>query len=62
MGEHETQLVSRKGNTYKSFLELSAAIHLDLDCEAVLDGEIVCLDGAGRPQFYELLRRPGFQH
>ena len=36
-----TKLVSRKGNTYKSFRDLCAAIHLDLDCEAVLDGEIV---------------------
>jgi bifunctional non-homologous end joining protein LigD len=59
VGEHETRLVSHKGHTYKSFLELCAAIHLDLDCEAVLDGEIVCLDAAGRPQFYDLLRRRG---
>jgi len=57
VGEHETRLVSRKGNMYKSFLELRATIHLELDCEAVLDGEIVCLDAEGRPQFYELLRR-----
>jgi bifunctional non-homologous end joining protein LigD len=25
----------------------------------VLDGELVCLDGDGRPQFYDLLRRRG---
>jgi bifunctional non-homologous end joining protein LigD len=30
---------------------------MELDCEAVLDGEIVCLDSNGRPQFYDLLRR-----
>ena len=48
VGEHETRLVSRKRNTYKSFLDFCAAIHLDLDCEAVLDGEIVVLDQAGR--------------
>jgi len=57
VGEHETRLISRKGNPYKSFLDLCAAIHLDLDCEAMLDGEIVVLDQGGRPQFYELLRR-----
>jgi bifunctional non-homologous end joining protein LigD len=27
--------------------------------EAVLDGEIVCRDAEGKPQFYELLRRRG---
>lgn len=27
--------------------------------EAVLDGEIVVVNGSGRPQFYELLRRRG---
>jgi bifunctional non-homologous end joining protein LigD len=32
---------------------------VSLNCEAVLDGEIVVLDGTGRPQFYELLRRRG---
>jgi bifunctional non-homologous end joining protein LigD len=59
VGEYETRLVSRKGNTYKSFPDLCAAIHIDLDCEAVLDGEIVVLDSDGRPMFYELLRRRG---
>ena len=57
--EHETRLISRKGNTYKRFLELAAAIHMELDCEAVIDGEIVCLDSEGRPRFYDLLRRRG---
>ena len=55
--EHETRLVSRKGNVYKSFVQLACAVHLD--CQAVLDGEIVFLDAEGRPQFYELLRRRG---
>jgi hypothetical protein len=32
--------VSRKGNVYKSFPGLCAAIRTHLDCEAVLDGEI----------------------
>ena len=55
----ETRLVSRKGHTYEGFADLCAAIHLNLDCGAVLDGEIVCLDSSGRPQFYSLLRHRG---
>jgi bifunctional non-homologous end joining protein LigD len=51
--------LSRRGNVYKRFAELAAAIHIELDCQAVLDGEIVCLDENGRPQFYDLLRRRG---
>jgi len=54
-----TRLVSRRANTYKSFPRLCSAIHSAIACEAVLDGEIVCLDAHGRPQFYELLRRRG---
>jgi bifunctional non-homologous end joining protein LigD len=59
VGPDETRLVSRKGNVYKSFSGLCAAIHTGLGREAVLDGEIVILDAEGRPQFYELLRRRG---
>jgi len=59
VGEDQTRLVSRRGNVYKSFPGLCAAIHIDLDCEAVLDGEIVRLGSEGRSQFYELLRRRG---
>ena len=47
----QTRLVSRKGNVYKRFIELAAAIHIELDCEAIIDGEIVCLDANGRPRF-----------
>jgi bifunctional non-homologous end joining protein LigD len=54
-----TRLVSRRGNSYKSFGRLCEAIGAELHCEATLDGEIVCLDAEGRPQFYELLRRRG---
>ena len=54
--EDQTQLVSRRGNTYKSFPDLCAAIHIDLDREAVLDGD-VCLDANGRARFYDPLRR-----
>jgi bifunctional non-homologous end joining protein LigD len=59
VGEHETRLVSRRGNVYKSFPNLTLLFTIDLDFEVVLDGEIVCLDAEGRPQFYELLRRRG---
>ena len=59
VGQDETRLVSHRGNVYKRFTELATAIHIELDCEAVLDGEIVCLDANGRPQFYDLLRRRG---
>src|SRR5215469_702344 len=53
------ELISRKGNVYKSFSALSAGIATALACEAVLDGEIVHLDAEGKPQFYQLLyRRP----
>lgn len=54
-----TRLVSRRGNVYRSFQRLYAAIQAELKCEAILDGEIVCLDSEGRPQFYDLLCRRG---
>jgi bifunctional non-homologous end joining protein LigD len=59
VGPDETRLVSRKGNVYKSFPGLCAAIHTNLHRQAVLDGEIVILDAEGRPQFYDLFRRRG---
>jgi len=58
-GEH-ARLLSRRGNPYKSFGELSSWIarHLKVD-NAVLDGEIACLDSEGRSQFNELIYRRG---
>jgi bifunctional non-homologous end joining protein LigD len=50
------ELLSRKGNALKSFESLRAALAC-LGHNAVLDGEIVCLDAAGKPRFYELFRR-----
>jgi bifunctional non-homologous end joining protein LigD len=53
-----TKLVSRKGNTYKRFDELCAGITNTLKVkDAIIDGEIVCLDGEGRPRFDWLLHR-----
>ncbi len=58
-GEH-ARLLSRRGNQYKSFGELSTWIGRHLKVEnAVLDGEIACLDSEGRSQFNELLYRRG---
>lgn len=51
-------LVSRKGNVYKTFAGLCSGIRDAINCrDAVLDGEIVHLDSAGKPQFYSLLHR-----
>jgi ATP-dependent DNA ligase len=52
------ELVSRNGNTFRGFAELAGWIaeHLRLE-DAVLDGEICCLDPDGRPNFRALLFR-----
>ena len=56
----QAELISRRRNVYKSFAGLCAALKRALAGRAaVLDGEIVCLDPEGRPQFYGLLRRRG---
>src|SRR5262245_51665602 len=54
----QCQLVSRNGNVFRGFAELAAWIaeHLRVD-SAVLDGEIACIDEAGRPVFRDLLFR-----
>jgi len=54
----ECRLVSRKGTVYKSFAPLREAIANELRAkDAILDGEIVCLDSDGRSIFKELLYR-----
>jgi ATP dependent DNA ligase domain len=51
-------LVSRKGYTFKSFPGLCEGLAPDLrGRRCVLDGEIVCLDSYGKPQFRNLLFR-----
>jgi bifunctional non-homologous end joining protein LigD len=51
------KLVSKKGHAYARFDSLCREIGRALSAhEAVLDGEIICVDSAGRPQFYDLLR------
>src|SRR5947209_10269545 len=52
------RLVSRNGNTFKSFPGLFEGLTRDLrGRRCVLDGEIVCLDADGKPQFRDLLFR-----
>jgi bifunctional non-homologous end joining protein LigD len=52
------ELVSRNGNTFHGFAELAdwLAMHLKVQ-DAVLDGEIACIDEEGRPIFTDLLFR-----
>jgi len=53
------RLVSRNGNTFKSFPGLCEGLARDLkDRRSVLDGEIVCVDEDGKPQFRDLLSVP----
>jgi bifunctional non-homologous end joining protein LigD len=54
-----TQLISRNGNPFSSFADLCKGLTLPLGGKTVLDGEIVCLDKRGRPQFRDLLFHRG---
>lgn len=52
------ELVSRNGNTFRGFAELATSIAHNLRVEsAVIDGEIACVDDAGRSVFRDLLFR-----
>jgi bifunctional non-homologous end joining protein LigD len=53
------RLVSRNGNEFKSFSILNTAIASEIKTSSVIDGEIVCLDGSGKPQFRDLLFHRG---
>lgn len=56
----QTRLISRRGNVYRLFDPLRAALAETFGKrDVLLDGEIVVLDAEGRPQFYDLLRRRG---
>jgi bifunctional non-homologous end joining protein LigD len=54
-----TQLISRNGNHFSSFDDLRKGLTLPVTRKTVLDGEIVCLDKCGRPQFRDLLFHRG---
>ena len=54
------RLISRNGNRFSSFGELEKLIEVGLLANnTVLDGEIVCVDAKGHPQFEDLLFRRG---
>jgi bifunctional non-homologous end joining protein LigD len=56
-------LVSRNGYRFSDFRELEDSISRALKGRtAILDGEIVCLDGKGRSVFAPLLDREGFPY
>jgi ATP dependent DNA ligase domain len=54
-----TELTSRNGHPFNSFDTLRKAMTAPGDGKTVLDGEIVCLDKRGRPQFNDLLFHRG---
>jgi bifunctional non-homologous end joining protein LigD len=54
-----TELISRSGNSFKSFETLRKGLTLPLAGKTVFDGEIACLDKRGRPQFHDLLFHRG---
>ena len=57
------ELVSRNGHTFHGFAELAEWLAAYLKCEsAVLDGEIACIAGEGRPIFTDLLFRKSDVH
>jgi bifunctional non-homologous end joining protein LigD len=53
------ELVSRRRNAYKSFQTLRDSLAKLKVKNAVIDGELVCLDSEGRSIFDELLHRKG---
>jgi bifunctional non-homologous end joining protein LigD len=53
------RLISRNGTTFASFSNLASSIGSSINRNAVLDGEIVCLDSNGCPQFNDLLFHRG---
>ena len=60
INDGQATLISRKGFTYKRFDDLCNHLASVLRFrEAILDGEIVCVDREGRPRFYDLMFRGG---
>jgi bifunctional non-homologous end joining protein LigD len=60
--EHgRAQLISRNGHPFASFSKLAKniAVSVPNTKQSVLDGEIVCVDKKGKPQFRDLLFRRG---
>ena len=60
---HHCRLVSRNGHTFKHWPYLNVELAHIIRCDsAVLDGEIVCFDDDGRPNFHKLLFRRDWPH
>src|SRR5439155_14567697 len=57
--ERSRTVNSRNGNPFNSFDDLRKGLTLPVAGKTVLDGEIVCLDKRGRPQFRDLLFHRG---
>ena len=58
LDEGRAWMVSKKGFVYKRFQELCDHVASALRArEAILDGEIVCMDAQGRSRFYDLMFR-----
>jgi len=54
------RLISRKGNEFKSLRTLNESVLAELRVRSAdLDGEIVCLNDDGKPEFRDLLHRKG---
>ncbi len=52
-------LISRNSNLFKSFESLKASLSKLRVQNAILDGEIICIDGHGISQFNQLFSRQG---
>jgi bifunctional non-homologous end joining protein LigD len=50
------RLISRKQNQFKSFSPLAASVAKLKVQNAIIDGEVVCLDAKGRSVFLDLMR------
>jgi bifunctional non-homologous end joining protein LigD len=60
--EGKCELVSRRRNSYKSFKDLRSSLANLKVKNAVIDGEIACVDQEGRSIFNELLFRRGCRY
>jgi bifunctional non-homologous end joining protein LigD len=59
ISEGQCELVSRRRNPYRSLEQLRSNLAGLRVNDAIIDGEIVCLDSEGRSIFNELLHRKG---
>jgi bifunctional non-homologous end joining protein LigD len=57
--EGTCRLVSRNSNLFKSFASLKASLGKLRVQNAILDGEIICIDGHGISRFNQLFSRQG---